>query len=158
MTTEPEQLDLVIAANRQKLIDFFDQGAPHYRFDMGSGLKVDVYHSAEIPTTCGTAGCIAGAAFTMWLQSIEPEKRKRTVHQAAISADWSLDEDDTVEYDWDLILNGALEFLGLEKVSEDHCGHPLFNFALGYKATASDAAAALRRTFAGQDPWPQPHG
>jgi hypothetical protein len=154
MTTEPEQLDLIIAANRQKLIDFFDQGAPHYRFDMMSGLQIEVHHSTEVPTTCGTTGCIAGAAFTMWLRTISPEERASLVDRATRTADWAPGDNDLVEYDWSMVLGAALDFLGLKRVQGEYCGHPLFNLERAPKATAADAAAALRRTFAGEEPWP----
>lgn len=154
MTEDPEQLDLIVAANRHKLIDFFDQGAPHYHFDMMSGLQIEVHHSTEVPTTCGTTGCIAGAAFTMWLRTLSPERRADLVDKATRTADWAPGDNELVEYDWSMVLGAALEFLGLKRVQGEYCGHPLFNLERAPKATAADAAAALRRTFAGQDPWP----
>lgn len=162
MTDEPEQLDLVldlvIAVNRANLIDFFDQGAPHFDFGMDRGLVVSTYHASEVPNTCGSAGCIAGAAFVMWLKTLEPSYRAEIVKKAAKTADL-LDpkEDPTVEFDYTMVRDGALEFLGLELTQHDgymQFGHPLFSPGLApRKCTAADAAEALRRTFDGKTPW-----
>lgn len=160
MTTEPEQLDLVIAVNRKNLIDFFDQGAPHYDFGMSRGLVVSTYHAEEVPQTCGTAGCIAGAAFIMWLKTLEPKHRADVLKRAATTAR-TLDpkEDPTVEFDYTMVRDGALEFLGLELTQHDgwmQFGHPLFSPGLApAMCTAAQAAEALRRTFDGEAPWPK---
>ena len=159
MDDTEEQLDLIIAVNRRQLIDFFDNGAPHFEFDMNRGLVVTLHHASEVPSTCGTAGCIAGAAFTMWLQTLEPARRKEVAAQAKkygdeITCNDADDPNPPVEYDYGLVRDGALEFLGLERDHATHFGHPLFNMELApRRATAADAAMALRRTFNGRAPW-----
>jgi len=161
MTEEPEQLDLIIAANRQKLIDFFDKGAPHFEFNMDRGLVVTLHHASEVPNLCGSAGCIAGAAFTMWLKTLEPSLRAEIVKKGVkrgdeITTDSEDDPEPQVEYDYHMVRDGALEFLGLS-LDEDrggHFGHPLFSPYLAPQGcTATDAATALRRTFDGLTPW-----
>ena len=157
MTAENEQLDIVIEANRRKLIDFFDEGAPHYTIDMDRGLVTETYDFGQVPSTCGSAGCIAGAAFTMWLQTIDPARRATTVKRAQITQSHDSDEDPQFEYDYQTVRDGALEFLGLPLT--DHAGplqygHPLFSSEMAPRGcTAADAARALRRTFEGKDPW-----
>lgn len=159
MDDTEEQLDLVIAVNRKKLIDFFDQGAPHFEFDMNRGLVVTLHHASEVPSTCGTSGCIAGAAFTMWLQTLEPARRKEVAARAKKYGDEITCNDDDepnpkIEYDYTLVRDGALEFLGLKRVDGQYCGHPLFSTEHApHRATATDAAEALRRTFDGRAPW-----
>jgi hypothetical protein len=158
MTQEPEQLDLVIEANRRKLIDFFEQGAPHYVFNMNKGLKVqETYHKGDIPSTCGTTGCIAGAAFTMWLETLEPEHRKEILSKSTnnLNFDTSGDADYQDEFDYSIVRDGALKFLGLTLVG-GFGGHPLFNMDEAPRhCTAPQAVFALRRTFEGKNPWPQ---
>jgi hypothetical protein len=90
----------------------------------------------------------------MWLRTISPEERASLVDRATRTADWAPGDDDLVEYDWSMVLGAALRFLGLNHVQGEYCGHPLFNLERAPKATAADAAAALRRTFAGEEPWP----
>lgn len=161
MTEEPEQLDLIIAANRQKMIDFFDKGAPHFEFNMDRGLVVTLHHASEVPSTCGSAGCIAGAAFTMWLQTLEPTLRAEIVKKGVkrgdeITTDSEDEPEPQIEYDYHMVRDGALEFLGLELNEREghHFGHPLFSPGLAPRGcTAADAAEALRRTFKGETPW-----
>ena len=159
MTNEPEQLDLVIAVNRKSLIDFFDQGAPHFEFDMTRGLVIKTYHEEELPTTCGTAGCIAGVAFAMWLRTLEPTERAEILRPSRIANPHDSDEPLETEFDYSFIRDGALKFLGLEWTKHEgimQFGHPLFSYTLAPRyCTPADAADALRRTFDGQDPWPQ---
>lgn len=158
MTDKPEQLDLVVEVNRRKLIDFFDAGAPHFEFDMRRGLVVKTFHAHEVPSTCGSAGCIAGAAFTMWLQTIDPAHRAEVVEKGATlpQADEPGHPDPGVEYDYNVVTDGALEFLGLPRTAHEgmQFGHPLFSPLLAPPGcTAADAAEALRRTFKGEYPW-----
>lgn len=136
--------------NLAKLADWFEAGAEHWTLDMKRGCTIarDTYSDKPIPETCGTAGCIAGAAFSLAVHEMDPFDRRRLFARAT-------PKDDTQdEFAFDDVRKVALDWLGLED-DKSWYGHPLFSSDKAPEGvTATQAAAAIRRVIAGQDPWP----
>jgi hypothetical protein len=135
--------------NLVRLAEFMDAGAPEWNFDMLTGAmkKFDRYSGKPVPTECGTAGCIAGAAFSMALGDMTPQERYKTLRAAANQSE--------NEFAFKVVAQVACDWLGLT-YEEDACAHnPLFMIA-GHnaRATPEQAAIAIRNTIAGEaDPW-----
>lgn len=126
--------------NMQKLKAFFDAGAPHFHLDMnlpfGDAKLPEIIRFADepIPETCGTAGCIGGAAYM--LLSPNPEK------------------DLDLGVQWYIIGPKALALLDLPDVGDSYYGHPLFNNNLSPRGcTASQASIAIQNVIDGKEPW-----
>lgn len=135
--------------NLKKLKAFFDAGAPHFHFNMTMPLISDIefaikrYHDEEIPSTCGSAGCIAGAAAQM---------------AGANTKGIGLDEM------WiDVTRPEALKFCGFPEPYEDRdapyahdafFGHDLFDPDLApFNCTPQQAAQAIQNVIDGRAPW-----
>lgn len=139
-------------SNFEKLLSWLDAGAPHFVFDMDHGLDYveqvrDIeallaYSNQRDKAACGTVCCIAGAA---QLMSLAPEGELFPSPE---------DQQRLVDYaDWTNTRDLALAWLGLPS-NNDPLGHDLFSFALApNNCTPQQAAAAVRRVMAGQEPW-----
>lgn len=123
--------------NLNRVAEWLEAGAPHVIFNMLVGIgNVDELIDVSGHSDCGTVCCIAGAA---QLMSVAPEGQEfpdiETQIQMQQNADWA----DTEEV--------ALEWLGLQDDS-------LFSFHQAPdNCTPLQAAAAVRRVMAGQEPW-----
>lgn len=120
---------------------FFDDGAPHYHLDMnipfGESSDPEIIHYAKdpIPQTCGSAGCIAGAAYML----LHP----------------SPDRQIPLEFQWQVIGSTALDLLDLPHSADDEFYyHDLFNPHLAPdRCTAEDASKAIQNVIDGKAPW-----
>lgn len=127
--------------NLRKLKAFFDDGAPHFHLDMrvpfGAADRSDMtrYINSPVPENCGSAGCIAGAAYMLFEES--PDPHMHLVDQ------------------WDTVCPKALRHLGLPNEGDEFFGHPLFDQNLAPEGcTAQQAAAAIENVLKGEFPWP----
>jgi hypothetical protein len=145
--------------NLEKLAQWLEAGAPHVIFDMNVGVcpltDQDVYDQTDYLTLqeyidahpnptpdCGTACCMAGAAYLM-SQAPEGQLFPSLEAQAKMTTLWTS------------IRNTAADFLGLH-ISQERwwVGHELFDQSLApNNCTPAQAAAAVRRVMAGEAPW-----
>jgi hypothetical protein len=125
--------------NMQTLKAFFDDGAPHFHLDMTlplgdpKSLAIQTYADEPIPADCGSAGCIAGAAYML----LDP------FHSLDLG----------LESQWDIIGPKALKLLGLPEEDEFY-QHPLFSSELAPEGcTAEQASQAIQNVIDGKEPW-----
>lgn len=151
--------------NMQRLLTFYEAGAPEFRLDMATGLTAVLHHDKPVPDFCGSAGCIAGSAFVMWLNDHPEDQRKDIsarflspfVHEDMEPEINGPDESEPTVYAWKRIRDVAGKFLDIP--IEDVCdhgnpGHALFHPGRAPSdCTATQAAQAIRNMLDGKEPW-----
>lgn len=138
--------------NMQRVLEFYEAGCEGYTFDIGSGLAWR--GDTVVPQLCGSAGCIAGTAFVMWL-SDQPEQAVTGIAARSTLMSQAVD-DGLCQYifGWGPIRHRALAFLGLPD-NDRAMGHALFDMMQAPReCTVSQAAQAIRNVMDGKDPWP----
>lgn len=158
--------------NANILLSWLRAGAPHAQLDMTHSViepqrwlenekeynehSPDMVESVSRPD-CGTVCCIAGAADQLRLGGgVFP---KIAIYDRELTYGGSKS--------WDLVGENALDWLGLERVTEENClktwgveyddsmFHPLFDPILAPEGcTPGQAADALERLMQGEFPWP----
>lgn len=144
--------------NMQRLLAFYEAGAPHFDLVMNRPLVATTFHNELIPQLCGSAGCIAGSAFAMALADLPEREAAKIATHNIYSKDLHLNGRDAVSYTWAKVQPMALDFLGLEYPDngdgEDIGMHPLFDQVLAPQdCTARQAAQAIRNVMDGKEPW-----
>lgn len=128
--------------NLRLLKAFFDAGAPHYHFDMTlpygdpKSPEVREYVNTVMPNECGSAGCIAGAAYQLFSEDPILFTHVRVQN-------------------WQEVGSTALKLLGLtEDYATDGYFHELFDPELAPKGcTPAQASKAISRVMKGKKPW-----
>ena len=122
------------------LREWFLAGAPHYYLNMNlpygnpADPEVVEYVDKPIPNSCGSAGCIAGAAYHLLEE--RPDKHI------------------PLEDQWDVIRPKAMELLDLPEKGDPFFGHSLFNSDIcPDDVTPEMAAEAIQNVIDGKDPW-----
>lgn len=129
-----------------RLKEWFDNGAPHFLFDMDVPYATgenpeelaeammnqtdEYYDDKEIPQTCGSAGCIAGAAVHLF-GSMEQKS----------------------DISWPNIRDSAADHLDLP-CGDEFYHHDLFNpYITPSGVTAKMASEAIQRVIDGKEAW-----
>ena len=119
-------------ANMDRLIAFFDEGAPHTTFTMNKGLAWDITTGDDDPlpkSMCGTAGCIAGLAAQLSLADLSEARREEWVYNYTCGSAGN-PGDNFVEGDWDMCLYAAIKWMGMEDLPPEAGVRPHFKHSI----------------------------
>ena len=139
------------------LAEFFEAGAPHFKFDMTRGHSLPAGKIDEALTEhCGTGGCIAGFAFMQALDEMNHIDRGESIDCLDVC------DDDApvgmpIEVDFGQVSTLAEQYLCLEPREAERLFNP-HHYHFGYMAgtiTPAQAGAAVRNLIEspGIDPW-----
>lgn len=162
----------------EKIAQWLESGAPEVAFDMSEGLAEgryfdDIYdHRGTSRLTaiaarndrpepeCGTVCCIAGAAYLMSKAPEgrvfpSPEVQLELMTERDCGEECETPEDYARHGDWMRVETSARDWLEPTDFHEQVMLMRLFNSAIApEECTPAQAAEAVRRLMAGQDPWP----
>lgn len=131
-TTNVLQAQDTRAQRLEALARALDEELParQFQFDMTIGLEPGP--DTDYPS-CGSVGCIAGMAYVLWLETIDPAERREPPHM------------------WASILHRAADWLRLESSEAAALFTP---GNVSWVKTPAEAAEAVRRLARGEEPWP----